>query len=137
IGATPLAQASLIDMREVFAETGKPGVFSSQLIDAIRATHQRGEQSIILLNRRGYSSFILCRSCGETVQCPNCDVTLTYHRSERVIICHYCNHREAVPSVCPSCGKKYIYYVGEGTEQLEEMLKLCLLYTSDAADERA
>src|SRR6185295_11569280 len=71
-----------------------------------------------------YSSFILCRSCGETVQCPNCDVTLTYHRTERVIVCHYCNHREAVPRVCPSCGKKYIYYVGEGTEQIEEMLKV-------------
>ncbi|HEY9504289.1 MAG TPA: primosomal protein N', partial [Pyrinomonadaceae bacterium] len=123
IGARPMAQASLIDMREVFAETGKPGVFSSQLIDAIRATHQRGEQSIILLNRRGYSSFILCRSCGETVQCPNCDVTLTYHRSERVIVCHYCNHRQAVPSACPHCAKKYIYFVGEGTEQIEEILQ--------------
>ena len=123
IGARPMAQASLIDMREVFAESGKPGVFSSQLIDAIRATHQRGEQSIILLNRRGYSSFILCRSCGETVQCPNCDVTLTYHRSERVIVCHYCNHRQAVPSACPHCAKKYIYFVGEGTEQIEEILQ--------------
>lgn len=123
IGARPMAQASLIDMREVFAESGKPGVFSSQLIDAIRATHQRGEQSIILLNRRGYSSFILCRSCGETVQCPNCDVTLTYHRSERVIVCHYCDHRQAVPSACPHCAKKYIYFVGEGTEQIEEILQ--------------
>jgi len=123
IGARPMAQASLIDMREVFAEVGKPTVFSSQLIDAIRETHQRGEQSIILLNRRGYSSFILCRSCGETVQCLNCDVTLTYHRSERVIVCHYCNHRQSVPSSCPHCGKKYIHFVGEGTEQIEEILQ--------------
>ena len=124
IGARPMATARIIDMRTVFARHGKPRVFSDELLEGIRETHQRGEQSIILLNRRGYSSFILCRSCGETVQCPNCDVTLTYHRSERVIVCHYCNHREAVPRVCPSCGKKYIYYVGEGTEQLEEMLKL-------------
>ncbi len=124
IGARPMATAKIIDMRTVFARHGKPRVFSDELLEAIRETHERGEQSIILLNRRGYSSFILCRSCGETVQCPNCDVTLTYHRSERVIICHYCNHREAVPHVCPSCGKKYIYYVGEGTEQLEEMLRL-------------
>ena len=124
IGARPMATAKIIDMRTVFARHGKPRVFSDELLEAIRETRERGEQSIILLNRRGYSSFILCRSCGETVQCPNCDVTLTYHRSERVIICHYCNHREAVPSVCPSCGKKYIYYVGEGTEQLEEMLRL-------------
>jgi primosomal protein N' (replication factor Y) (superfamily II helicase) len=124
IGARPMAQAKIVDMRNVFVRHGKPRVFSDELLEAIRETRERGEQSIILLNRRGYSSFILCRSCGETVQCPNCDVTLTYHRSERVIVCHYCNHREAVPRVCPSCGKKYIYYVGEGTEQLEEMLKL-------------
>ena len=124
IGARPMATAKIIDMRTVFARHGKPRVFSDELLEAIRDTRERGEQSIILLNRRGYSSFILCRSCGETVQCPNCDVTLTYHRSERVIVCHYCNHREAVPHACPSCGKKYIYYVGEGTEQLEEMLRL-------------
>jgi primosomal protein N' (replication factor Y) len=121
-GARPMATARIIDMRNVFLRHGKPRVFSDELLQAIQETHARGEQSIILLNRRGYSSFILCRSCGETVQCPNCDVTLTYHRSERVIICHYCNHREAVPKVCPGCGKKYIYYVGEGTEQLEEIL---------------
>jgi primosomal protein N' (replication factor Y) len=124
IGARPMAEAKIIDMRTVFVRHGKPRVFSDELLEAIRETHERGEQSIILLNRRGYSSFILCRSCGETVQCPNCDVTLTYHRSERVIVCHYCNHRGPVPRVCPSCSKKYIYYVGEGTEQLEEMLKL-------------
>ncbi len=124
IAARPMATARIIDMRTVFARHGKPRVFSDELLEAIRETRERNEQSIILLNRRGYSSFILCRSCGETIQCPNCDVTLTYHRSERVIVCHYCNHREAVPRVCPSCSKKYIYYVGEGTEQLEEMLKL-------------
>ena len=124
IAARPMATARIIDMRNVFARHGKPRVFSDELLEAIRETHERQEQSIILLNRRGYSSFILCRSCGESVQCPNCDVTLTFHRSERVIVCHYCNHREAVPRVCPACGKKYIYYVGEGTEQIEEMLKL-------------
>jgi len=124
IGARPMAEAKIIDMRTVFALHGKPRVFSDELLEGIRETRERGEQSIILLNRRGYSSFILCRSCGESIQCPNCDVTLTYHRSERVIVCHYCNHREPVPGVCPSCAKKYIYYVGEGTEQLEEMLRL-------------
>jgi primosomal protein N' (replication factor Y) (superfamily II helicase) len=123
IGARPMATARIIDMRDVFARHGGARVFSDELLEAIRETHGRKEQSIILLNRRGYSSFVLCRSCGETIQCPNCDVTLTYHRSERVMICHYCNHREAAPTQCPQCGKKYIYYVGEGTEQLEEMLK--------------
>lgn len=122
IGARPMATATMIDMRTVFERHGKPRVFSDELLEAIRETHERGEQSIILLNRRGYSRFILCRSCGETIQCPNCDVTLTYHRSERVMVCHYCNHRQAAPHVCPACGKKYIHYVGEGTEQLEEML---------------
>ena len=122
IGARPMASATMIDMRNVFERHGKPRVFSDELLEAIRQTHERKEQSIILLNRRGYSRFIMCRSCGETIQCPNCDVTLTYHRSERVIVCHYCNHRQPVPRACPACGKKYIYYVGEGTEQLEEML---------------
>ncbi len=118
-----MARAEIIDMREVFAEHGRPEVFSEDLLKSIEETHARGEQSIILLNRRGYSSFVLCRSCGESIHCPNCDVTLTYHRGEMSIICHYCNHRQAAPSRCPSCVGKYIYYVGEGTEQLEEMLQ--------------
>jgi primosomal protein N' (replication factor Y) len=122
IGNRPMAAARIIDMREVFARHKKPQVFSDELLETIEATKKKGEQSIILLNRRGYSSFVLCRSCGETIQCPNCDVTLTYHRSERVIVCHYCNHREAAPDKCPACSGKYIYYVGEGTEQIEAML---------------
>src|SRR5436305_8712104 len=118
-----MARAEMIDMREVFAHQGRPEVFSEELLAAIEETHARNEQSIILLNRRGYSSFVLCRSCGESIHCPNCDVTLTYHRSEMSIICHYCNHRRAAPTHCPSCQGKYIYYVGEGTEQIEEMLQ--------------
>jgi len=123
IGNRPMATAQIIDMRQVFDRYKKPRVFSDELLEAIKQTHDRAEQSIILLNRRGYSSFVLCRSCGETIQCPNCDVTLTYHRSDSVIICHYCNHREPAPIQCPNCQGKYIYYVGEGTEQLEEMLR--------------
>lgn len=123
LGNRPMAAAEIIDMRDVFARHQKPQVFSEELLAAIKEAHQQRQQSIILLNRRGYSSFVLCRSCGESVQCPNCDVTLTYHRSERVIICHYCNHREAAPHKCPNCQGKYIYYVGEGTQQIEEQLK--------------
>ncbi len=123
LGDRPLAVAEIIDMRAAFARHQRPAIFSDELLQAIDDTHHRGEQSIILLNRRGYSSFVLCRSCGESIQCPNCDVTLTYHRSERVIICHYCYHREAAPAKCPSCGGKYIYYVGEGTQQIEEKLR--------------
>jgi primosomal protein N' (replication factor Y) (superfamily II helicase) len=123
IGGRPMASAEIIDMRKAFVAEGKPRILSQELIDAIRETHERKEQSIILLNRRGYSSFVLCRSCGESIHCPNCDVTLTYHRSERIILCHYCGHRAPVPNACPACSKQYIYYVGEGTEQLEELVK--------------
>ena len=119
----PMAVAEIVDMRDVFKRHQKPKVFSDELLAAIAETHQKREQSIILLNRRGYSSFVLCRSCGESIQCPNCDVTLTYHRAEKVIICHYCNHREMAPQKCPNCEGKYIYYVGEGTQQIEEQLK--------------
>lgn len=122
LGNRPMAVARIIDMREVFSRHQKPKVFSEELLKAIQETHEKKEQSIILLNRRGYSSFVLCRSCGESIQCPNCDVTLTYHRSEAVIVCHYCDHREAAPHKCPNCDGKYIYYVGEGTEQIETML---------------
>jgi primosomal protein N' (replication factor Y) len=123
LGNRPMAAAEIIDMRAAFARNRKPAIFSDELLQAIAETHQRQEQSIILLNRRGYSSFVLCRSCGESIQCPNCDVTLTYHRSERLIICHYCNHSQAAPEQCPSCSGKYIYYVGEGTQQIEEQIK--------------
>ena len=123
IGERGLATAELVDMRDVFARHKKPVVFSDQLLEAIEQTHSNGEQSIILLNRRGYSSFILCRSCGESIMCPNCEVTLTFHRGDRVLICHYCNHRERAPTQCPQCESKYIYYVGEGTEQVEELLR--------------
>lgn len=123
LGNRPLAEAEIIDMRAVFNSQKKPNVFSEELLQAIAETHAKQEQSIILLNRRGYSSFVLCRSCGDSIQCPNCDVTLTYHRSERVLICHYCNHRQPAPSACPSCEGKYIYYVGEGTQQIEEQLR--------------
>ena len=119
----PMARAEMIDMREVFARRKKPAVFSDELLRAIAETHARGEQSIVLLNRRGYSSFILCRSCGESINCPNCDVTLTYHRGEGTLVCHYCNHHQRAPAQCPTCGSKYIYYVGEGTEQIEELLR--------------
>ena len=123
IANRPLARAEVVDMREVFARRKKPIVFSDELLTAIEQTHARSEQTIILLNRRGYSSFILCRSCGESIECPNCDVTLTYHRSDQTLVCHYCNHRQRAPSECPNCASKYIYFVGEGTEQIEEILR--------------
>jgi primosomal protein N' (replication factor Y) len=124
IGNRPLARAELVDMREVFkTEGGKNTIFSTQLVEAIEDTHARGEQSIILLNRRGFSSFVLCRSCGEAIRCNNCDITLTFHKREGKLVCHYCNHRERAPHKCPKCAGKYLYFVGEGTEQIEDILQ--------------
>jgi primosomal protein N' (replication factor Y) len=122
IANRPMAASRIVDMREEFDRYKRPRVFSDALLEAIQETHERREQSMILLNRRGYSTFVLCRSCGETIECPNCDVTLTYHRSEQVLLCHYCNHRQAAPNSCPNCKGKYIYYVGHGTEQIEQLL---------------
>ncbi|MFN6202949.1 MAG: primosomal protein N' [Acidobacteriota bacterium] len=123
IGGRPLAQVEMVDMRQVFARHGKQQIFSDEMKAAIEETRSRGEQTIVLLNRRGFSSITICRSCGHTAHCPNCDVTLTYHREEARLVCHYCNHHERVPPVCPDCHGPYIFYVGEGTEQIEALLK--------------
>jgi len=123
IGNRPLATAELVDMREVFKAEGKDTIFSPVLLEAIEETHSKKEQSIILLNRRGFSQFVLCRSCGETIRCNNCDITLTFHKREGKLICHYCNHREKTPRKCPSCESKFLYFIGEGTEQIEDILR--------------
>jgi primosomal protein N' (replication factor Y) (superfamily II helicase) len=123
IADRPMARAEILDMRDVFREKGKPAVFAPELLEAIEETHARGEQSIVLLNRRGYSSFVLCRSCGERINCANCDVTLTYHRSERSLVCHYCNLRQRTPDACPACKGPFMFFIGEGTEQIEEILR--------------
>ncbi len=122
IGGRGLAAAELIDMREVFKRAGKDLVIAPELITAIRETHARGEQIIILLNRRGFSQFVLCRTCGETIKCKNCDITLTFHRRNGQMVCHYCNHREPSPLVCPKCESKFLYFVGQGTENITDRL---------------
>ena len=122
IGGRGLAEAKLIDMREVFKRAGKDVALSPELLDAIKETHARGEQSMILLNRRGFSQFVLCRSCGEMLKCKNCDITLTFHRRDNRLVCHYCNYRENSPRVCPHCESEYLYFVGEGTENIADQL---------------
>ena len=122
IGGRALADAKLIDMRDVFKAAGKDVALSAELLEAIDLTNSRGEQVIILLNRRGFSQFVLCRTCGETMKCRNCDITLTYHRRDQKVICHYCNYREPVPRVCPQCESEYLYFVGEGTENIADQL---------------
>lgn len=122
IGGRPLASAELIDMREVFRKAGKDVVFSPQLVEAITQTHAKGEQTIILLNRRGFSVFVLCRTCGESLRCRNCDITLTYHRRDYKLVCHYCSYTARTPDKCPFCESEFLYFIGQGTEQLEEIL---------------
>lgn len=123
IGGRPLAKAELIDMREVFKKAGKDVVLSPQLIKAIEETHAKGEQVMILLNRRGFSSFVLCRECGESLRCKNCDITMTWHRRDGQLICHYCNYTVKTPKACPFCESEFLYFVGQGTEQVEEILR--------------
>ncbi|MBK8149015.1 MAG: primosomal protein N' [Acidobacteria bacterium] len=114
IGNRPMAAAEIVDMRNVFRTAGKDLSFSAELIEAIEETHSKGEQSIILLNRRGFSQFVLCRSCGESMRCRNCDITLTYHRRDVKLICHYCNHREKVPQTCPEMREQVSLLYGRG-----------------------
>ncbi len=118
----PLAEVELIDMRREFLETRQQSTFSRRLLAAIQERLRKGEQTMLLLNRRGFSSFVACRSCGERIQCRNCAVTLTYHRRDRRLLCHYCNYAEPVPERCPACGSEYIYFIGRGSERVEEEL---------------
>jgi primosomal protein N' (replication factor Y) len=116
----PMPDVELIDMRTEFLETRKQDTFSRRLVDAIQDRLASGEQVMLLHNRRGFSSFVACRSCGERVQCVNCSVTLTYHRRDRRMLCHYCSYAERVPSKCPKCNSEHIYFLGTGAEKVED-----------------
>ncbi|MGC9970898.1 MAG: primosomal protein N' [Bryobacteraceae bacterium] len=118
----PMPQVEILDMRIEFLETRKQATFSRRLLEAIDARLKNGEQTMLLLNRRGFSSFVACRSCGERIQCANCAVTLTFHRRDRRLLCHYCNYAERVPTHCPKCHSEHIYFLGIGSERVEEEL---------------
>jgi primosomal protein N' (replication factor Y) len=118
----PMPTVELIDMRQEFLETRKQATFSRKLLDALAKRLENGEQTIVLLNRRGFSSFVACRACGERVQCVNCSLTLTYHKRDRRLLCHYCGYAQKVPSVCPKCSSDHIYFLGVGSERVEEEL---------------
>ena len=119
----PLPSVRKVDMRREFAETGQSPLFSRDLVNAVRDCLAKGEQAMILLNRRGYSTYVLCRSCGERVECANCSVTLTYHKREKRLLCHYCDHAEPVPKRCRACGRAYLYFYGSGSEKVEDELR--------------
>ncbi len=118
----PMPAVELVDMRQEFLETRKQSTFSRKLLDALAGRLENGEQTIVLLNRRGFSSFVACRACGERVQCINCTIALTYHKRDRRLLCHYCGYAQKVPSVCPKCASEHIYFLGLGSERVEEEL---------------
>ena len=118
----PLPEVEIIDMRQEFQETGQEQVISRKLAEEIRERLAKKEQVMVLLNRRGYSPVVLCRACGKTLQCKNCAVSMTHHKRERKMECHYCGHVERIPDKCAHCGSEYVYFVGTGSEKLEELL---------------
>ena len=118
----PLPEVEIIDMRKEFQETGKEQVISRTLIEEIGRRLERNEQVMVLLNRRGYSPLALCRACGSRMECRNCAVALTHHQQSRRMVCHYCGFMAPVPKVCGECGSEYVYFLGTGSEKLEELL---------------
>jgi primosomal protein N' (replication factor Y) (superfamily II helicase) len=118
----PLPEVELVDMRQEFQETGHEQVISRRLGEEIRLRLQRKEQAMVLLNRRGYSPVVLCRTCGKTLECRNCAIALTHHKQSRRMECHYCGFTAPVPKNCGACGSEYVYFLGTGSEKLEELL---------------
>jgi primosomal protein N' (replication factor Y) len=117
-----LPEVELVDMRQEFQETGNEQVISRKLLQEIRPRLERGEQAMVLLNRRGYSPVVLCRTCGKRLECRNCAIALTHHKGKRRMECHYCGFMAPVPKHCASCGSEYVYFLGTGSEKLEELL---------------
>jgi primosomal protein N' (replication factor Y) len=117
-----LPKTELVDMRQEFADTGRQSFLSRRLTEEISARLRQHEQILILLNRRGYSAFVLCRSCGKTIECVNCSIALTHHRRMGRLICHYCGFARPAPRACPHCSSDHIFFVGEGSERVEEAL---------------
>jgi primosomal protein N' (replication factor Y) len=118
----PLPEVEIIDMRQEFQETGHEQVISRKLAAEIKERFERKEQVMVLLNRRGYSPLVLCRTCGKTLECQNCAIALTHHKREHKMVCHYCGYTAPVPKACVHCGSEYVYFLGTGSEKLEELL---------------
>ncbi|KRM72809.1 primosomal protein N' [Lacticaseibacillus brantae] len=124
INQRPMPKVAIVDMRAIGAEL--QGDFSPALLQALQTRLDRHEQSVLLLNRRGFSSFVMCRDCGFVKKCPNCDISLTLHMDTHRLKCHYCGHEEAIPTTCPNCGSRQIRYYGTGTQKVETTLKTLL-----------
>lgn len=116
-----LPAVDIVDMREEL-RTGNRSMFSELLFTKLKDRLDKGEQTVLMLNKRGHSSFVMCRSCGLVINCPNCDISLTYHRFNDIMKCHYCGFEEGMPSVCPECESEHIRFFGTGTQKVEEEL---------------
>ena len=108
-------------MRDELAR-GNYRVVSDAMVSLLEETLTAGQQAIILLNRRGFATFVMCRKCGYVVKCDTCDVPMVYHKQSDHLQCHYCEASKPIPTVCPACGSKYIKFFGTGTEKVEEQL---------------
>lgn len=121
VGNATLPEIEIVDMRKEL-KNGNMQIMSHMLHEAIERTVRGGNQVMLLLNRRGHSTFVNCRSCGFVVKCKHCDIAMTYHRQSSSLECHYCGLKEPIPSMCPACGSKHIRFFGSGTEKVEEYL---------------
>lgn len=122
VAQRPMPAVKIVDMRVEFLETKRQATFSRELLDQIKLRLEQREQVMLLLNRRGFSSFMVCRACGERLLCENCSVVLTHHRRDRRMLCHYCGFAAKVPSTCPACGSDHIQFLGAGSERVENEL---------------
>jgi len=123
VGSRPLPPVEVVDLRAAPQRPGSGAVPWTEALDgAVQGALERGEQAMILLNRRGFSVYVQCPSCGEVWTCPNCSITLTFHRSPAALKCHHCGYRERPPAVCPRCGAQTQRYRGVGTQQVEEFV---------------
>ncbi|UQS85704.1 primosomal protein N' [Apilactobacillus apisilvae] len=117
-----LPKVNIIDMKNELINNGDED-FSDELLNAINNRISKGEQIVLMLNRRGYSSFIMCRTCGFVLKCPNCDISLTLHMDTKTMKCHYCGHEEQIPYKCPNCNDNKIRYYGTGTQKVQSKLQ--------------
>jgi primosomal protein N' (replication factor Y) len=118
-----LASVEIVDLREDFQQTHQTSPISSALHAGIQECLANKTQALVLINRRGYSWSVLCRSCGASVQCVNCSISMTHHKKRNRLECHYCGSIQQIPKQCPKCQSKYVYFFGEGSEHLEERLR--------------
>ena len=140
IGDRPLPQVSIVDLREELSR-GNRSIFSLSLQNAIADMQSQGQQGILFIPRRGHSTFVSCRSCGYVMECPDCDVALSYHHTHegaaKLLRCHYCNHTRIQPEICPECSSPYLKFFGSGTQKVtQELVKLfpelkCIRFDSD------